>query len=331
MDIHYIIKDLLTKREGLVIPGLGSFIPEFQPASIRQDKKMIHPPRKQFRFDPTIKEDADNILASEIARQQEMDLKEALRHVEAFTGEVTRQLDEKGSYELEGLGFLEKKPGGVIDLKQAESEEADLGFEAIAAEPFELETPPKKPRQAAAPSTPPPPPPVKKRSRRKTTIWLTILAVFVLLIGYAGWYTGFYDYVLRQWKQRAQTSEATTPPPKDKPRTQEQKPASRDDKIDQALDQMTDKKQALMYKEEKDSSNYYLVAGSFKKYENAQEFVGQLTKKGYSPDILEKDNLFRVTIQTFDKKEDALVKLYQMRDTSQLKSIWLLSVREKDR
>ena len=330
MDINYIIKDLLTKREGLVIPGLGSFIPEFQPASIRQDKKMIHPPRKQFRFDPTIKEDADNILASEIAHQKEMDFKEALRHVEAFTGEVSKKLDKQGSYELEGLGILEKKPGGVIELKQAESEEGDLGFEAIDAEPFELETPPKKPRQAPAPSTPPPPP-VKKRSRRKSTLWLSILGVFLLLIGYAGWYTGFYDYVLRQWKQRKQTSEATMPPQKEKPQTQEQKPASRDDKIDQALDQMTDKKQALMYKEEKDSSNYYLVAGSFKKYENAQEFVGQLAKKGYSPEILEKDNLFRVTIQTYDKKEDALVKLYQMRDTSQLKSIWLLSVREKDR
>ena len=94
---------------------------------------------------------------------------------------------------------------------------------------------------------------------------------------------------------------------------------------------MTDKKQALMYKENKDTSTYYLVAGSFKKYKKAQEFVGQLKEKGYSPAILEKDGLFRVTIQTFDKKEDALAKLYQMRDTGRLKSIWLLSVREKDR
>jgi cell division septation protein DedD len=321
---------LLTKREGLVVPGLGSFISEFQPASIRQDKKMIHPPRKQFRFDPTVKEDADNVLASGIARQKEMDLEEAVKEIEQFTDEVKKQLEDQGSYELRGLGMLEKKPGGVIDLKQAETEEADLGFEAIAAEPFELETPPKQPRKTTAPSTPPPPP-VKKRSRRKSTIWLTILAVFLLLIGYAGWYTGFYDYVLRQWKQRQQTSQATTPPTRKQPQTQEQQPASSDDKIDRALDRMTDKKQALMYKEEKDTSTYYLVAGSFKKYENAQEFVGQLREKGYSPDILEKDNLFRVTIQTFDKKQDALVKLYQVRDTGQLKSIWLLSVREKDR
>ena len=330
MDIQYIIKDLLTKREGLVVPGLGSFISEFQPASIRQDKKMIHPPRKQFRFDPTIVEDADNVLASEIARQKKIDIQEAFPLIEQFTEEVKKQLEEQGSFELKGLGTLEKKAGGVIDLRQVLSDEADLGFEAIAAEPFELESTPQKTSPTRAPSSPPPPP-VKKRAPKKSTIWLSILAVFVLLIGYAGWYTGFYDYVIRQWKQRQHTSQVTPPPEKQQPQQQDRQPASPEGKIDQALDRMTDKKQALMYKEDKDTSTYHLVAGSFKKYKNAQEFVGQLKEKGYSPAILEKDGLFRVTIQTFDKKEDALAKLYQMRDTGRLKSIWLLSVREKDR
>jgi len=331
LDIKHIIKDLLTKREGLVVPGLGSFIADFQPASIRQDKKMIHPPRKHFRFDSTIQEDADNVLASEIARQNEIDLQKAITHIEQFTEEVKKRLEEQGSYELEGLGTLEKKAPGLIDLKQSKSEEADLGFEAIAAEPFELETPPRKPPASKAPGSPTPPP-VKKSSRKKSTLWLTILAVFVLLIGYAGWYTGFYDYVIRQWKQRQHTSQVTAPPNKKQPQQQQDsKTASPEGRIDQALNKMTDKKQALMYKEERDTSTYHLIAGSFKKHKNAQEFVGQLKEKGYSPAILEKDNLFRVTVHTFDKKEDALVKLYQMRDTGKLKSIWLLSVREKDR
>jgi len=324
LDIEYIIKDLLTRREGLVVPGLGSFISEFQPASIRKDKKIIQPPKKQFRFDPTVKADADNILAIRIAKKENITLQEAVDRIKKFTDNVHEQLKKEGSYTIEGLGTLEKKAEGVIDLRQAETPESTLGFEAIAAEPFELESPPEPTPVASSP------PPAGKKSRKRRGVWITLLAVFLLLIGYAGWYTGFYDYLIYKWQQRQESRQVTKTPRQESPEKKERQPTQAESGIDKALEEMTDKKKALMYREEKDLHTYYLVAGSFNKYENAKDYRQQLRKKGYSPKILEKDGLYRVSVLTFDKKEDALVKLYQMRDTGRLQSIWLLSVREKD-
>ena len=332
MDIPHIIKDLLTKREGLVVPGLGSFISESQPASIRRDKKIIQPPRKQLRLDPTVQTDSDDILAREVASKKHISKEKARDHIRKYVEGIHQALQQKGSYQVAGIGLLEKKTGGVIELKQAETPDSDLGFEAIAAEPFELES---APQPTKTPSSPPPPKPsaTKKKKSGKKTLWITVLSVFLLLVGYAGWYTGFYDYLLLQWEQRQEDKQTAEVRSSQKPEKgqETEKNKQPESQIDQALDKMTDKKKALMYQENRDTSTYYLVAGSFKRYDNAREFREQLKHKGYTARILEKDNLFRVTVQTFNKKEDALVKLYQMRDTGRLKSIWLLTVREKDR
>ncbi|MBS3807985.1 MAG: SPOR domain-containing protein [Bacteroidales bacterium] len=328
MDIPHIIKDMLTRREGLVIPGLGSLTSAFQPASIRPDQKLIQPPRKKLRLDTKVQTDADEVLASELATRQNISLEKAREQIQKYVDEIHNQLNTKGRYEIEGIGVLEKKLAGTIQLKEAATAESDLGFEALTAEPFELEPPPS------------PPPPVGKRSRKKRTIWFSLLAVFLLLVGYAGWYTGFYDYVIRKWEQKQQT--AQMPPQKkegNRKETPEKKNAGQkaadttgqDSQVDQVLDRMTDKKQALMYKEQKDTTDYYIVAGSFRKMKNAQEYCRQLKQKGYTTRILEKNGLYRITVQSFDKKEDALVKLYQMRDTGKLESIWLLAAPEKDR
>lgn len=336
---------MLTRREGLVIPGLGSLISAFQPASIRADQKLIQPPRKKLRIDTGVQHDADEVLANELASRQNTSLEKAREQIQKYVDEIHNQLNTKGRYEIEGIGVLEKKLAGAIELKEAATPESDLGFEALRAEPFELETstPPRptaRQQQTGKKASQSPPPPVGKRSRKKMTIWLSALAVFLLLVGYAGWYTGFYDYVIRKWKQKQQTTQV--PPQKkegNREATAEKKDAGQkaadttgqDSPVDQVLDRMTDKKQALMYKEQKDTTDYYIVAGSFRKMKNAQEYCRQLKQKGYAASILEKNGLYRITVQSFDKKEDALVKLYQMRDTGKLESIWLLAAPERDR
>ena len=345
MDIPHIIKDLLTRREGLVIPGLGSLISEFQPASIRPDQKLIHPPGKKLRLDTNVKQDADEVLARELASRQNISLEKAREEIQRFVDAIFNQLNSKGKYEIEGIGVVEMKLAGTIELKESATPESDLGFEALAAEPFELESPAPSARPSRPPKTtqaPPktPPPPVRKRSRKKTTIWLSALALFLLLVGFAGWYTGFYDYVIHTWEQRQKTAQA--PPKKtekNKKKTTKQRTAGQkatdttgeESQVDQVLDKMTDKKQALMYKEQRDTTDYHIVAGSFRKMKNAREFCSQLEEKGYAASILEKDGLYRITVMSFDRKEDALVKLYQMRDTGKLESIWLLAAPEKDR
>ena len=208
-----------------------------------------------------------------------------------------------------------------------------MGFEEIAAEPFELEKiqePGKKINY-----TPPPPPP--RRSRKKAIPWITASLLLLIIIG-GGYYTGFFNYLAYKIENQEifqKISDAESPDNAgDEPEAMADTAldtVSVPKEIRQAISRMTNKKRALMYKEPEDNKIYHIIAGSFRVRNNAVEYQNNLTNQGYKAQILENDSLFRISVKSFDKKEDALVELYQMRDTGKLKSIWLLAVQEKDR
>lgn len=347
MDLNLIIKDILTRREGLVIPGLGSLVTEEQSAKINREKKVIKPPRRITLFKPEVKKDDDEVLAHHLAKSENIQLDEARSRINDFVGKINQKLDEEGKYEVKGIGTFSKTEQGTIELIPEEGIVSDLGFGEIVAEPFELET---QPQQKKAYSPPPPPP--RKRPIKKILLW-TVLGIFILVIAGGGYYTGFFDYLAYKIEREKPFRQLLSQKPKKRESATEQanqettksadpaaaiedsseatKDTALPEAIKKSLSKMTDKKQALMYKELKDTTDYYIVAGSFRRNNNAEEFSRQLIERDYKPEILEMDNLFRVTVKSFDKKEDALVRLYQMRDSSDLKSIWLLSVPEKDR
>ena len=98
-----------------------------------------------------------------------------------------------------------------------------------------------------------------------------------------------------------------------------------------SIDDNTDKKDALFYQEPaKESqkpiySEYNIIAGSFKKMENAEKFSLQLKEKGYDPKILKSgENLIRISIYTYTNEAEALKQLYKLRETTNIKSVWIL-------
>jgi len=336
LDLHLIIQDIITRREGVVIPGLGSLISKYQSAEIDSQKKVIQPPKKEIHFNPNVTTDSDQILAHFIVSTKKVTLSRAQSLIQNFVQNIKNELAQKGKYTFKGIGTLKKGERGRIELVPEKDITSNLGFEEIPAEPFELEkthAPGKKVTYA-----PPPPPP--RRSRKKTILWITVSLLLLILIG-GGYYIGFFDYLAykienqEMFRKISETSDRVTDNNTEKP-----EPMAEDTTLDsasvpkelrQALNRMTDKKRALMYKEPEENKTYHIIAGSFRIRDNALEYQNQLAGQGYTAKILENDSLFRISVKSFDKKEDALVELYQMRDTGKLKSIWLLAVQEKDR
>ncbi|MCF8335559.1 MAG: SPOR domain-containing protein [Bacteroidales bacterium] len=333
MDLHFIIQDILTRREGIVIPGLGSFVSSYRSAKIDSEKKVIHPPGKEIRFDPNVTTDSDQILANYIVSKEKVTLSKAKSLIKNFVQHTRNQLAGKGSFTLKGIGTLKMEESGSIELVPENDPASNLGFEEISVEPFEVEKPKKSQKQVSHSQSPP-----SRKSRTKTILRIAAFTLLLIIIA-GGYYTGFFDYlaykmenqkIVRQiYNTWASGEKQDEPAPVAGDTTLDTASVSKE--IKQTLNQMTDKKRALMYKEPRDTKTYHIIAGSFLVRNNAQQYKNQLAKKGYKAEILEKDSLYRISVQSFDKKEDALVRLYQMRDREKLKSVWLLAVQKKDR
>ena len=73
------------------------------------------------------------------------------------------------------------------------------------------------------------------------------------------------------------------------------------------------------------SKRFYLILGSFGKYENAQRLKKQLTAEAYSPGILVNEaGLFRVCVTSYDDESAARAKLGEIRQNTKYADAWLL-------
>ena len=73
------------------------------------------------------------------------------------------------------------------------------------------------------------------------------------------------------------------------------------------------------------SKRFYLILGSFGKYENAQRLKKQLTTEAYSPGILVNEaGLYRVCVNSYNDEATARAKLGEIRQNAKYGDAWLL-------
>ncbi len=336
MDILFYIKDLLLKRDGLVVPELGSFIVEEVPSRIDQTNNKVIPPRKNIKFNASITQDDDHILAHTIMQEENISFEEASQKIREQVEQIKQDLDKNNKFEITDLGVIEKDQSGNLQFKTSEKDNKSLGLIEIEAKPFEQ--PQQKQKPGISPSEKSIPNKSKKQPKKKKSYKLYWLAgIIVLFIGIAA-ATLYFDV----WNLLQNQLLSTKEPQKEQPVKQQTSVSLPDTgklaKINQTIDTITDKKKALMYQEndkenkllEQSGKSYHLIVGSFQRRKNAEEFCEEIKEQGYKPEIIAKDGLFRISVQAYNSKHQALVSLYHMRDTGKIKSVWLLTVSEKD-
>lgn len=72
--------------------------------------------------------------------------------------------------------------------------------------------------------------------------------------------------------------------------------------------------------------SYFIIAGSFTNVQNASDLKDQLLSVGFSPEIMITENrLYRVSVASFETKQEALDSIWQIRAHEGLEGVWLLS------
>ncbi len=105
MDLLPVIRKLLFREEGLIIPGLGGFISQYRPAEIHAESGTFVPPSKEVVFNPEVRQD-DGMLAGHVARMTGISTEDALAGIGKFVDELLKRLHEGDRVFLEGIGFF---------------------------------------------------------------------------------------------------------------------------------------------------------------------------------------------------------------------------------
>ena len=107
MDIELLSKmvaELITDRDEVGLPGLGSFVAEWVPASFADRGFTIQPPYRRMTFLPGRSE--DDSLVRFYADSNSLDIDQAKAMLQHFLEEIKRVLLEKKTVTLPGLGRL---------------------------------------------------------------------------------------------------------------------------------------------------------------------------------------------------------------------------------
>ncbi len=319
MDIIKYIKELLYHYERVVIPGFGAFVTEYLPAFVNKNKNYIAPPNKKVSFNPALRKD-DKILISYISDKEMTDESEIERKVNEFVEKVENALKTEGKYYLKGIGVLIKDNDNIF-LKQ--DYKANLLYETYGMKEVPISYAQKDMSEE-----------LKKENKsfhriynKETTvkrilIYTPIAAVVVLILIYLDINRIYDSNDLQDFNYKSNYAvQEEVKPAKIIPEKEEKK---EEEEINQVIDQITDKREALLYMEPA-KPEYYIIAGSFNSFINARQFYDELRAKGYSSHILDKEGgLYRVAIEKFSTKNEAERELQQLKRTYS-PSIWILS------
>lgn len=314
MEIVKYIRELLYKHERVIIPDFGAFVTDYLPAYINKSKTYIAPPNKKVSFNASVKKD-DKRLVSFIMAKEQIDEKAAYNKINDFIKKVENSLKENSKILLRGIGFLNIDNSGKIYLKQ--DYKSNIFYDTYGMREITLSKPEQekveeiivKPKRKSFNRI------YNRRATiRRVLIYTPLTAALVLIFIFFDINRNYNIYEEEDFEKYY------TPPPA----VHNTQKLVEEDKMVKAIDQITDKREALLYTEPSKQS-YYIVAGSFKNPTNALNFKKELLQKGFSPIQVErKDDLYRIALGKFSSKTEAQQKLTTLRNTVDL-SLWILT------
>ncbi|NOQ25335.1 MAG: hypothetical protein GQ564_08225 [Bacteroidales bacterium] len=327
MKIKDYIKELLFTNQGVVIPGLGGFVSEYESAAFDVNENSFIPPSKKITFNPKYSYH-DNLLIEFISEKENIDKEKSIKNLEDFVKDIKTRLIKGEKIDFPEIGSLSQNVNEEILFEQdTTSNLLSDSFGLTSVKTKLIVNPQNNVAKAVKP--------VKQKKSYKKLIFISSSAIVFLCLLTLSWFLteGYTDFSLISSNEKP-NPESSNNIIINTPEKNLDSIAQADSVkalINQSIDENTDKKDALFYTEpEKEApkpkySEFHIIAGSFKKIENAEVFSSKLRDKGYEPVIIRSgENLIRIAIFSYTDETEALTKLYSLRESSNIKSVWIL-------
>jgi nucleoid DNA-binding protein len=292
MSLGHYIKELLDDHDYVVLPGFGAFILNITEARFVEKNTRLLPPSRKISFNPDIKQN-DGILLNHFAHRERLTAAKAHLRLAQICEDIRYRLDHNETVEIEELGVF-KRQGGQYSFSPSKDSENWPG--ASGLEPVEISFRNDPPFKAAPVSMKLSGKEAHKRESTMKYYWFLVLPVLALIL--------IFMLSPREDELIVPENNTLTEEPvfHEKQIVQEEMtPEAEDDPTE------ADIKEVLREPTHPANDLYYLVGGSFKTRENAEQYYKKMKEKGYQPlHIGEIRNFHIVAIAFYTSEREAV-------------------------
>lgn len=289
MKIEQHISQLLYRYQCVTVPGFGAFLAETQPAQLNESSNAFYPPKKLISFNSYLRHN-DGLLANHISQAEKIGYDHAVDAIQSEVGIWKNILDINQKFTLKNIGELSlnsEKNIVFTPYEQLNYLTDSFGLNSFVSPTIKRET--YKQEVAALEEKAPV---IFTPEKRQSRNYLKYAAVFVLALGVAG--TIGFKWQQDQAAQNTLMVESAV-----------QKQVQ--DKIQEATFFIENPMPAVSLTVKEEKMPYHVVAGAFRKEENAQKIYEELSNKGYKSKRLtpNKHGLFPVLYGSYPTYQEA--------------------------
>lgn len=299
MNLSKHILELINYHECVIIPDFGAFISNYKSATFDPKRNFFFPPSKELIFNSKITKN-DGLLINHLVEAEGIGYHQAEKFVSNFTSSLYRRLNNGETIELEELGSLRFDRSGTVIFEL--SGELQL-LNSYGLQKFEYPTLYESINNRSFYQQPG----VGVLNNKGNFIRIAASVALVIALSL---------FPVKTDKIGVHTS---TLNPVDllvsEPETMVQQ-----NKEELATENPT----AVKVVDEKLPAPYILVGGCFQYESNAKQFEDQLKSTGFNPEIVLLENgLYRVIVDSFNTKENALNAMNTYRQNHDGSGVWV--------
>lgn len=317
MKIGCYISELLDDHDFVVFPGLGAFIVREKSAQFDEKNEILMPPARQILFNEEIKIN-DGVLLNQFAHAEGIPAPKAHQELARLCEDILYRLDHGETVELENLGKLSRISGKYhfVELEELKKYPGAFGLDTVKVIGFN-----ERHGIGIAPA-------VSERTvtgkeiklKRRNILWLAIFPILAI--------TGFlyWMFIVRNQQNLPDRGEQKIAAEQQIIVPAEPAPVETIESED-----TEGKDGAPLVEEHPQTGIFYLIGGSFRTRENADQYFEQMSKTGFNPVHLGEIGKFHVVaISYYSSEREAVSQQNMLLRKDSASGVWIYSMPEKD-
>ena len=305
--IEHYISELLFLHDCIILPNFGGFVSSPQSVKLNKITGVLTPPSKQILFNTNLKTN-DGLLITHISNKEDVSQDLAKNEVENYVAIITEKLNSSKVLRIDKIGlFTLGKEGNIIFLQDSTNNYNldSFGMKTIHNKAVARETIVEE-KVAATIKT------IRTHNNSPKT-FLRAAAVIITLVALSYLTISEQNNINNIYTQMASLNPFTPT-----------KVIETTNKIEEEVVIITpkiiDEEVAPVIISQK---TYYIIAGAFAEQKNANKMLAKLNKWNYNATIVEGGNFLRVSYDTFNNKDKAIIALNKIKQENP--EAWLLA------
>ena len=315
-SIEYYISQLLYKNDCVIVMNFGGFVCSSISANLNKKTGILTPPNKSILFNPQLK-DNDGLLINHIAQSEGISQEDSKINLLKFVEQSLKNLNKFKSCRFEEIGlFTLNSDKNIIftqDLKTNYNLNA-FGFQDIINNKITRDNSEIIEESLKL---------IKKKNNFTTKRLLKAAAIIIPLIGISFLSITQEDRINKIYTQIANVNPISF---KKDNVTLLKDQGNKEIKTKQEIQpEIINNEVSQVFKEVIiPSQKFYIIAGAFSIEKNANKLKNRLNSWNYNSSIIKNDKMMRVSYDSFDSKEQALISLSKIRKENP--QAWILTI-----